>query len=55
MLALSAGILRVLMGVRGVLFTLYVVILTVVLGCSAMRFGGILVVFSRLIVFVLGH
>ena len=55
LLAVLAGILGVLLGVRGVHFALCVVILPVVLGCRAMRLGGILVVFSRLIVFVLSH
>jgi hypothetical protein len=55
LLAVLAGILRVLLGARGVLLAFCVVILAVVLGSSAMRFGGILVVFSRLIVFVLSH
>jgi uncharacterized membrane protein len=55
LLAVLAGILGVLLGARGVLFALGVVVLAVVLGCRAMRFGGILVVLSRLVVFVLGH
>jgi hypothetical protein len=55
LLAVLAGVLRVLLGTRGVLLALCVVIFAVVLGGSAMRFGGILVVLSRLIVLVFGH
>jgi hypothetical protein len=55
LLARLAGILGMLLGITGMFFALGVVAFTVIFGCSAMRLGGILVMFGCLIVFVLSH
>jgi hypothetical protein len=55
LLALLAGILRVLLGVGRMFFALRVVVLSVLLGRGAMGLGGILVKFSCLIVGVFRH
>jgi hypothetical protein len=54
-LALFAGILRMLLGVGRMFFALHVVVLSVLLGRSAMGLGGILVMFRCLIVSVFRH
>jgi hypothetical protein len=55
LLALLAGILRMLLGVGRMFLALYVVVLPVLLGRGAMGLGGILVKFSCLIVSVFRH
>lgn len=55
MLALLVSTLRELLGLVGVLFALHVVAFAVMFGRSAMRFGGTLMMFSCLIVFVPRH
>jgi hypothetical protein len=55
LLAVLAGILRMLLGVGRMFLALYVVVFSVMFGRSAMGFGGILVMFSCLIVGVFRH
>jgi hypothetical protein len=55
LLALLAGILRMLLGVGRMFLALHVVVLSVLLGRGAMGLGGILVMFRRLIVGVFRH
>ena len=50
LLAVLAGILRMLLGVGRMFLALYVVVFSVMFGRSAMGFGGILVMFGCLIV-----
>jgi hypothetical protein len=55
LLAVLPSILGVLLGVGRVFFSLCVVAIAVMFGRSAMGLGGILVMFSRLIVLVSSH
>jgi hypothetical protein len=55
LLALLAGILRMLLCIGRMLFALYVVVLSMLLGRGTMGLGGILVMFRRLIMSVFRH
>ena len=55
LLALLAGILRMLLCVGRMLFALHVVVLSMLLGGGAMGLGGILMMFRRLIMSVFRH
>jgi hypothetical protein len=55
LLAVLAGILRMLLGVGRMFLVLYVVVFSVMFGRSAMGFGGILVMFGCLIMGVFRH
>jgi hypothetical protein len=55
LLAVLAGILRMLLGVGRMFLALYVVVFSVMFGRSAMGFSGILVMFGCLIVGVFRH